>query len=236
MSKVDSVVAVTLFLVDAGVERVPPDMRGNPSVQSDAERKGREPGRILLDISRHYEAMRNEGPIEKRGRPDIAHMSLLTALDSPINQAGHLETYLHTVGGDVIWVSPDARLPRNLDRFEGLCVQLLEEGEISTDGKTLMRVEEEDLGDLVSRLTLDEKVGLSRRGPRGHLTDVGGEGESAIGVFVGSFQRGRFSDGVEALLDRLLSLSRYRLSSHVSVCIALYQLYAEEGQGGAQAM
>lgn len=41
-------------------------------------------------------------------------------LDSPLNQAGMLQVYLHTERNVLIEVSPHVRIPRTFNRFAGL--------------------------------------------------------------------------------------------------------------------
>ncbi|KRY09400.1 Ribosomal RNA small subunit methyltransferase NEP1 [Trichinella patagoniensis] len=53
-------------------------------------------------------------------RPDITHQCLLMLLDSPLNKAGLLEIYIHTVKNVLIRVHPQTRIPRTFDRFVGL--------------------------------------------------------------------------------------------------------------------
>ena len=45
---------------------------------------------------------------------------LLTLLDSPLNKAGLLQVYIHTVKGVLIEVHPGVRIPRTFKRFSGL--------------------------------------------------------------------------------------------------------------------
>ena len=45
---------------------------------------------------------------------------LLTLLDSPLNKAGLLQIYIHTVKGVLIEVNPHVRIPRTFKRFSGL--------------------------------------------------------------------------------------------------------------------
>ncbi|KAJ8043061.1 Ribosomal RNA small subunit methyltransferase NEP1 [Holothuria leucospilota] len=58
-------------------------------------------------------------------RPDIAHQCLLMLFDSPLNRAGLLQVFVHTTNNALIQISPQTRIPRTMDRFSGLMVQLL---------------------------------------------------------------------------------------------------------------
>lgn len=58
-------------------------------------------------------------------RPDITHQCLMMLLDSPLNQAGCLQIYIHTERNVLIEVNPQTKIPRTYDRFAGLMIQLL---------------------------------------------------------------------------------------------------------------
>ncbi|KRX74099.1 Ribosomal RNA small subunit methyltransferase NEP1 [Trichinella nativa] len=75
-------------------------------------------------------------------RPDITHQCLLMLLDSPLNKAGLLEIYIHTVKHVLIRVHPQTRIPRTFDRFVGLMMQLLSKLSIRATGspETLLKV------------------------------------------------------------------------------------------------
>ena len=60
-------------------------------------------------------------------RPDITHQCLLMLLDSPLNRAGLLQVYVHTVNGVLIEVNPQTRIPRTYKRFAGLMGKFLNE-------------------------------------------------------------------------------------------------------------
>ncbi|KRX96207.1 Ribosomal RNA small subunit methyltransferase NEP1 [Trichinella pseudospiralis] len=74
-------------------------------------------------------------------RPDITHQCLLMLLDSPLNKAGLLEIYIHTVKNVLIRVHPQTRIPRTFERFVGLMMQLLSKLSIRATGspETLLK-------------------------------------------------------------------------------------------------
>ena len=69
---------LTLVLSDAELELVPQTIRGHQQVVTAAKRLGVSAGRMLLDSSLHYAAMRKLEEGERRGRPDLVHVFLLT--------------------------------------------------------------------------------------------------------------------------------------------------------------
>jgi rRNA small subunit pseudouridine methyltransferase Nep1 len=79
----------------------------------------------LLNCDDHQGILAKTGRDIADARPDITHQCLLTLLDSPLNKAGRLQVYIHTVKGTLIEVNPHVRIPRTFKRFSGLMVQLL---------------------------------------------------------------------------------------------------------------
>ena len=58
-------------------------------------------------------------------RPDVTHQCLLTLLDSPLNKAGLLQTYIRTAQGVLIEINPHMAVPRNFKTFSAMMAQLL---------------------------------------------------------------------------------------------------------------
>ncbi|TMI50430.1 hypothetical protein E6H22_01350 [Candidatus Bathyarchaeota archaeon] len=76
---------LTLILAESSIELVPNEIAGHPAILSWARRKKKDPHRLILDQSYHHSAiLRLGGSGVGRGRPDIAHFSLLVALGSPL--------------------------------------------------------------------------------------------------------------------------------------------------------
>jgi rRNA small subunit pseudouridine methyltransferase Nep1 len=74
----------------------------------------------LLNCDDHQHLLRKSGRDIAEYRPDITHQCLLTLLDSPLNKAGLLQVYIHTVKNVLIEVNPRTRIPRTFKRFCGL--------------------------------------------------------------------------------------------------------------------
>src|SRR5258708_14755592 len=79
----------------------------------------------LLNCDDHQGILAKTGRDIADARPDITHQCLLTLLDSPLNKAGRLQVYIHTVKGTLIEVNPHVRIPRTFKRFSGLMGQLM---------------------------------------------------------------------------------------------------------------
>ncbi len=224
---------IHLFIIEASIEIVPDELWGERCVVKDAKRRRRRPSNVLLNISRHYAAMKRHGMLQRRGRPDITHLALVTALDSPLNRMGHLRVFVHTLNGEVIYINPEARLPRNQGRFEGLMAKLLVEGRVPGEPPSLLEVLESDLSTLVEALKLDRVIGLSRIGSPidldEYLHDLVGD---EVCFMVGGFQEGHFSPEVSSLADETFSISPFPLSSHLVVCKVLSAVEKNLLKGG----
>lgn len=184
-----------VILVESALELVPREIWGHPAVAKNARRRGKRPGDTILDVSLHYHAMKNLSDREKRGRPDIVHISLLNMLESPLNKEGLLEVYVHTYPGHVIFVDPSVRLPRNYNRFIGLMEQLLKYGKVPPKAdKPLLYVKTMTLKDLLETIGAKGLVLLDEEGekaPRTRIVEEALENNYAIGI--GGFPHGGFS-------------------------------------------
>src|SRR5207249_10904102 len=117
----DQPLTLTPILAEYAIEHVPNDTARHPAILSWARRKKKDPHRLILDQRyQHCAILRLGGSGVGRGRPDIAHFSLLVALGSPLNAEHQLRCLVHTRDDHVITVNPSARLPRNTDRFTSL--------------------------------------------------------------------------------------------------------------------
>ncbi|MHA2213670.1 MAG: 16S rRNA methyltransferase [Candidatus Thorarchaeota archaeon] len=142
-----------IVLLECAIELMPQELTGLKQIQKHAGRRGKKTSDLLLDQTYHGQAMTRLEDGEKRGRPDIAFLCLMTLLESPLCKAGQLSIHLHIQDGRVIKVNPDVRLPRNYDRFVGLIEQLLLRGRVPPEGEPLLQVIELDLSDLLTVLT-----------------------------------------------------------------------------------
>lgn len=207
-----------LLLAEAGLELVPAEIWGHPSVVANARRRSKERGEILLDVSFHYTAMRNLRDREKRGRPDIAHFCMLLALGSLLNEAGMLELHVHTYDGRVIGVSPHVRLPRNYNRFVGLIEQLLKDGRVPPKAaEPLLWVELYSLEGLFEKVAPSRVFLLSEKGAKLSAAELARRvvSEPKPMVVIGCFQAGDFSEHTVSLANEVVSISRSTLDAWI---------------------
>ncbi|CAK9296999.1 unnamed protein product [Gordionus sp. m RMFG-2023] len=81
----------------------------------------------LLNIEKHKQILNKKIYTDLSNlRPDIVHQCLLMLMDSPLNLSGHLKVYIHTQKNVLIEINPRTRIPRTIERFSGLMVQLLQ--------------------------------------------------------------------------------------------------------------
>ncbi len=177
--------------IEASLELVPSHLIQHPAIIADARRRKKRPDEILLDDSKHHSAMKTLKNREKRGRPDIVHQCLLLLLDSPAAQ--DFDIYVHTIGGEVIWVNSNTRLPRNYNRFVGLMEDLFKKRRVIAGNAVLLEFKNVSLRDVVEG---KDVILLTERGDAGCelLERVFQEGNFA--VCIGAFPHGSFSQEV----------------------------------------
>lgn len=210
---------VTLILAESALELVPKEIAGHPSVRKWARRRGRSPAETLLDVSLHYFAMKGLRDVEKRGRPDIVHVSLLEALSSPLNLEGRLRAIVHTIGDYVLFVDPATRIPRNYLRFVGLMEQALKYGRVPPNSpKPLVEVVAMDFPRLLGELGADEIILLDERGVRERPAEVCRRSlEEGAPITIGGFPRGEFSPAVKSFAKYTYSIYPRPLDTWVVV-------------------
>ncbi|MHB8633831.1 MAG: 16S rRNA methyltransferase [Thermoplasmatota archaeon] len=156
----------------------------------------------LLDRNVHAEAATLPDGA-RRGRPDIVHHTLLTALESPLAKGGGLEVAVHTRHGILVTIRPDTRLPRSEARFQGVMAQALAgkarpDALVKAVGK---RSPSEVLGSLQPVVRLDETgtpispASLAKEAVQGNMA-----------VVLGAFPSGDFSAAWKRAAPRSVSL------------------------------
>lgn len=211
----------TLVLAESSLELIPKELWNDPSIIKSAKRRRKKPAEILLDKSLHYHAMKKIAKREKRGRPDIVHVSLLLALNSPLNQEDMLNIYVHTLENYVIIVNPEVRIPKNYNRFVGLMEQLLKYGKVPPESeKPLLYVKTMSLKDLISRINPRKVILLSEKGEKIRLIDVPKIIRKGDMFIIGGFPHGDFEKETYELCDEVYSmytksLETWTILSHI---------------------
>jgi rRNA small subunit pseudouridine methyltransferase Nep1 len=212
-----------LVFAESALERVPSSLWGHPSVINRARAVGKHPGNVLLDRTYHHRAMVTLPNAEKRGRPDILHVSLLAAFGTPLNKEGLLHTYVHTRDDHLIHFRPDVRLPKNYSRFVGLLEQLYEEGIIPVNGPPLLTLTSGRFQTLIDEVQPSHVIAFSRRGRPTLLHEaLDRRKEETLMVVVGAFPHGHFSEPLMNLVDEVISIDVAPLETWIVASRILY--------------
>jgi rRNA small subunit pseudouridine methyltransferase Nep1 len=215
-----------LLFVEAALETVPLGLISHPSVRRNAKRRKKPPGETLLNRSLHHSMMDRIPDDHKRGRPDITNICLLEALGSPLNREGRLSTWIHTYGGYSIEVSPEARLPRDCNRFNSLVEQLFVSGMVPPGSKEpLMRLTQQGLEALKEEIAPTLTVALTSHGEPSDLEAVASRlaSEEAPAVFIGAFPHGTMAEETLALADEAISIYTEPLEAWVVTSRLIYE-------------
>lgn len=136
-----------------------------------------------------------------KNRIDILYQSLLSILDSPLSKKGYVKIYIQSKNNLIIELSENLRIPRTLERFKKIIIQLLRDRKIKYKDEILMRI--------VDKIDADGiKVCCSSQGKSFELSD-----QSYI-IYIKMIPRG--DDFVENV-DLLWSFGDMELAAHV-VC------------------
>ena len=210
------------MLAESALELVPSELRNDPSVVSDAKRRGVDASRILLDRSFHHRAMLRLKDGLKRGRPDLVHVALLSITGTPLYSEGGVKVYVHTYTNEVLELLEKTRIPKSYFRFRGLVEQALTDRPRSG----LVRVRESSFERLVKDVGSDSVIGLSTQGRKTSMDEL----SAMIGaarkpcVAIGGFAQGHFSPKSLEAMDELVRIHDRPLEAHVVAARVLYEV------------
>lgn len=219
----------TMILAESALELIPPELQGERSIVSYCRKIGRTPSRCLLDRSYHHRAMSKLPESHKRGRPDIAYHVMLDTVYSPLFMDGMMDFYIHTVVDKVIGFGRGVRPPREYSRYEGLMVDLLTKGKISSHGRELLSVRDSDIEGLLAGLKPKLVIGLSVMGEQSTIENIGRmcaaqpSGAAAV-VIIGGFPHGHFSGDVQGTFDRMFSIAKGGLDASLVSARVIYEV------------
>jgi rRNA small subunit pseudouridine methyltransferase Nep1 len=217
---------LNIVLARSALETIPEEIVNHPSVKKWAERRRKDPRKLLLDMSYHYAAMRELKDWNKRGRPDIVHITLLNLLGSPLNNEGLLRVYVHTLNDYIITINPEINLPRNYLRFVGLIEQLFEIGRVPPKGNWLMKIEKKKLDRLLKEINPSKVIILTEKGKRIKLENFGKKilNEKNPLVIIGGFQRGEFSEEDLKLADEKYAIYKKSLDAWIIASMVVHEV------------
>ena len=212
---------MNFVLAESALELVPKEIRGKPAIASDSKRRGKPAEGILLDRSFHHSAMTNLRDSEKRGRPDLVHMAILSVAGTPLYLEGRAKIFVHTYPGIVLEIREKTRIPKNYIRFRGLMEEVL-------SGKSeaeLITPQSKEMKDLVRNITADRIFGLSVQGKQSNAEELAlrmAEARNPV-IVVGGFPHGHFTKGTLELLDDLVRIDPRPLEAHVVASRVIYE-------------
>jgi len=202
---------LTLMLAEAEVELMPPELTRHPAVIAHARQRKKHPTQILLDSNYHHAAMTTLPEGRRRGRPDITHLFLLTALESIANKQGQLHIIVHTRNNGVITVNPETRIMRNYERFLGLIETLFEKQVVPDEKHPLLSLRQNiPLKQAVEEVQADRVIAFSKDGSSVILPDYFKELKKQkkhhLLCIIGGFPSGTFHTDLTTITTDIFSL------------------------------
>ena len=193
---------------------------------SDAKRRQKDPSEILLDRSFHHSAMAKLKDSEKRGRPDLVHITLLNVTGTPLYLDGLVRIFVHTYDDVVLEFAEKTMIPKNYLRFRGL----MEEALIEQPKQGLIKVHFMGIKELVRWISSGGVFGLSVQGKMTSLEELAkmvtvSENPSVI---VGGFPHGHFSPETLSATDLLVRIHAKPLEAHVVASRVIYEVEKAE--------
>ena len=213
---------LNVVLAEAALELVPDDLLKKPAVSSDAERRGVEASRMLLDQSVHHSAMLKLEEHYKRGRPDLVHIALMSLVSTPLYLDGDLKVFIHAWNDTLLEIKEGTRLPKSYLRFRGVMEKVLTGG----GGEGLIKVQNGTLDELVGIIRPDWVCALSIQGVSTELNELSGSLLSRKNpcVIIGGFPHGHFSQSTLHLVDSLVRIDSRPLEAHVVAARLVYEV------------
>ncbi|MDG6926568.1 MAG: ribosome biogenesis protein [Nitrososphaerota archaeon] len=219
---------LNLIIAEAALELVPPEIAGHASVRNDAERRGAKTSEILLDRSIHHHAMLKLPESEKRGRPDLVHLTLLSVTSTPLYLSGRVKVFIHTRENVVLELKEGTRPPKSYARFRDLARKLL----VERPESGLIVAHDSTIPELLSKIKTDLVVGLSTQGRISTFDEVAVELLKAVNptVLVGGFPKGHFTSETMSWLHLVIRVHPDALDAHVVAARLIYEVERARAQ------
>ncbi len=214
---------VYLILAESSLELVPEKLKSHPSVISHAKKLGKNTSAILLDNSWHFAAMKGMNNEIKRGRPDLAHFSILEATTIPLYYENKVNLFVHTINDKVIHVGKNVAIPKSYHRFAGLFEKLFLEKAIIADNHELLSIKDQSFSELIDEINPSQVIGLSTSGKPSTFEKISANLTNDSCIVIGGFQKGHFSDSIRRKFTHMFSVGNTSLEAHVVVARILYE-------------
>ena len=214
---------LTVALVESALQLIPLEIQAHPQIKQYAERRKKGAEEVLLDRAFHHKAMQSLArthypiPVEKMGRPDIVHTTLLQVLETPLNWEGELRVIVHTQSNHLITISPEVRLPKNYLRFVGLIEQLFAQKRVPDEDGPLLSLKKGNIRELVRLVAPTKTLGFSTLGKPALMKAVADQASKLKEplVLIGAFPRGHFTQETRRSLDEIFSVDRDSLDAWI---------------------
>ncbi|MBY9000308.1 MAG: hypothetical protein KGD64_05300 [Candidatus Heimdallarchaeota archaeon] len=202
---------LTILLAESSLETFPEELLKDVEVRQYFSKIKKTPQEVILDVSFHGNLMKELPDSQKRGRPDIVHFALLSCCGSIVAREQRLRVIIHTNKNKVIELNPEIRLPKNIDRFNGLILQLLKEKSIPPESdKPLMTLRESTLNELIKELRNkhDFIVEFSVKGEQLSSTDYSNQIYGATNplLIFGAYPHGEMEIIPSELIDKKIAI------------------------------
>ena len=199
------------MIAEAEVEMMPAELTRHPAVIAHARQRKKQPSQILLDSNYHHSAMTTLLEGRRRGRPDITHLFLLTALESIVNKQGLLHVVVHTRNNMVITVNPETRIMRNYERFLGLMETLFDKHVVPDEKHPLLSLRQNiTLTQAIEEVQADVVISFSKEGSSVILPDYFKELKKQkkhhLLCIIGGFPSGAFHTDLTTITTAIFSL------------------------------
>jgi len=214
---------LNVILVESSLELIPRQLHNHPSVTSYSKKFKKTPSKSLLDNSWHFAAMKELKNENKRGRPDIVHLTLLSLCTTPAFFKNNIKVFVHTINNEIITIHNNTRLPKSYHRFQGLIEKLFFEKQIKTETEILITLEKSSLSHLISKINPTKMIGLTTKGKKTTLEKLIKQIPDNSCILIGGFQKGHFNQDTEKVLDDLISINDSSLEAHLVASRLAYE-------------
>jgi len=220
-----------IVLFDSNVEAIPSEVASDRAFARSQDSTKKQKEYTILDRATHHFAMRRLPNSERRGRPDIVHVSILSIADSPAYADGLVNFVVHTVGDKVMVPTAAWRPPRNYRNFLGLMEELLQFGRAPSVGQPVLSLKSGTVKGAVDRTRAERVVLLSSHGNQSSLSEeVKDLRRYVVAYLIGGYAKGGPRQEVVRLADKVVSIHRSSLSSSIVISRLLYEIEKSIGR------
>ena len=226
---------LTILLAESSLETFPEELLKNVQVRQYFSKLKKTPQEVMLDASYHSNFIKDLPDAQKRGRPDIIHYALLSCCGSILAREQRLRVIIHTNDDKVIELNPEIRLPKNIDRFNGLILQLFKEKSIPPESDDpLMSLRELSLSNLVTELRSNHDliIEFSVKGEQMSSTEYSRQIHGATHplLIFGAYPHGEIENIPNELVDKKIAIYQEGLDlfAVLSQILAVQHMIDEE--------